>query len=154
MNEAELRQFVGQLVNEALDEGLWDSIKGSLGKIGGDTAGAIKQGAQNASNYAQNVGQRAQDYARRAGQNLANTGRRIGQNISNYTNSVKQAGQMASLNADNQRIADQLEKWYQSGVFGGSKQARWAMSMLVNALNGNFNQRFGQDGVATLAPRR
>ena len=53
---------------------------------------------------------------------------------------------MSSMNADNQKIADQLETWYKNGVFGNSRQVSSWISGLVNCLNRNFYGRFGQDG--------
>ena len=50
------------------------------------------------------------------------------------------------LDAEYQKIADQLETWYKNGVFGNSRQVSSWISGLVNCLNRNFYERFGQDG--------
>ena len=90
----------------------------------------ITSGAQNAFNK-----------VKQAGQNAV-------QGVKNYAQDVKRAGQMSSMNADNQRIADQLQQWYKSGVFGNSRQVSSWVSGLVNCLNRNFSDRFGEDGSA------
>lgn len=143
LTESQLYDFVYQRVNEALrsgvNEGLWDAIKGGLGKIGGD----VKQGAQNATNYARGAAQNALQGAKNVGNKVATAGQNAVQGVKNYANDVKVAGQKASLNADNQKIANQLQQWYQNGMFAGSRQAGSAISILINALNKNFNSQYG-----------
>ena len=125
LTESELYNMIAEQVNEALqDEGLMDFFRGAGKKIGND----ISNGAKTAWNK-----------GKQAAQNAAT-------NVKNYVNSVNQAGQMSSMNADNQKIADQLETWYKNGVFGNSRQVSSWISGLVNCLNRNFYGRFGQDG--------
>lgn len=125
LTESELYNIIAEQVNEALqDEGMMDFFRGAGKKIGND----ISNGAKTAWNK-----------GKQAAQNAAT-------NIKNYANSVNQAGQMSSMNADNQKIADQLETWYKNGVFGNSRQVSSWISGLVNCLNRNFYGRFGQDG--------
>ena len=125
LTESELYNIIAEQVNEALqDEGLMDFFRGAGKKIGND----ISNGAKTAWNK-----------GKQAAQNAAT-------NVKNYVNSVNQAGQMSSMNADNQKIADQLETWYKNGVFGNSRQVSSWISGLVNCLNRNFYGRFGQDG--------
>lgn len=125
LTESELYNMIAEQVNEALqDEGMMDFFRGAGKKIGND----ISNGAKTAWNK-----------GKQAAQNAAT-------NIKNYANSVNQAGQMSSMNADNQKIADQLETWYKNGVFGNSRQVSSWISGLVNCLNRNFSERFGQDG--------
>lgn len=125
LTESELYNMIAEQVNEALqDEGKWDFFLGAGKKIGND----ISNGAKTAWNK-----------GKQAAQNAATS-------IKNYANSVNQAGQMSSMNADNQKIADQLETWYKNGVFGNSRQVSSWISGLVNCLNRNFSERFGQDG--------
>ena len=125
LTESELYNMIAEQVNEALqDEGKWDFFLGGGKKIGND----ISNGAKTAWNK-----------GKQAAQNAATS-------IKNYANSVNQAGQMSSMNADNQKIADQLETWYKNGVFGNSRQVSSWISGLVNCLNRNFYGRFGQDG--------
>ena len=125
LTESELYNMIAEQVNEALqDEGLMDFFRGAGKKIGND----ISNGAKTAWNK-----------GKQAAQNAAT-------NVKNYVNSVNQAGQMSSMNADNQKIADQLETWYKNGVFGNSRQVSSWISELVNCLNRNFYGRFGQDG--------
>ena len=125
LTESELYNMIAEQVNEALqDEGKWDFFLGAGKKIGND----ISNGAKTAWNK-----------GKQAAQNAATS-------IKNYANSVNQAGQMSSMNADNQKIADQLETWYKNGVFGNSRQVSSWISGLVNCLNRNFYGRFGQDG--------
>lgn len=125
LTESELYNMIAEQVNEALqDEGMMDFFRGAGKKIGND----ISNGAKTAWNK-----------GKQAAQNAAT-------NIKNYANSVNQAGQMSSMNADNQKIADQLETWYKNGVFGNSRQVSSWISGLVNCLNRNFYGRFGQDG--------
>ena len=127
LTESQLKQLITKSINEALeDEGLWDAFKGAGKKMGSD----ITSGAQNAFNK-----------VKQAGQNAV-------QGVKNYAQDVKRAGQMSSMNADNQRIADQLQQWYKSGVFGNSRQVSSWVSGLVNCLNRNFSDRFGEDGSA------
>ena len=125
LTESELYNMIAEQVNEALqDEGLMDFFRGAGKKIGND----ISNGAKTAWNK-----------GKQAAQNAAT-------NVKNYVNSVNQAGQMSSMNADNQKIADQLETWYKNGVFGNSRQVSSWISGLVNCLYRNFYGRFGQDG--------
>ena len=125
LTESELYNMIAEQVNEALqDEGMMDFFRGAGKKIGND----ISNGAKTAWNK-----------GKQAAQNAAT-------NVKNYLNSVNQAGQMSSMNADNQKIADQLETWYKNGVFGNSRQVSSWISGLVNCLNRNFYGRFGQDG--------
>lgn len=125
LTESELYNMIAEQVNEALqDEGMMDFFRGAGKKIGND----ISNGAKTAWNK-----------GKQAAQNAATS-------IKNYANSVNQAGQMSSMNADNQKIADQLETWYKNGVFGNSRQVSSWISGLVNCLNRNFYGRFGQDG--------
>ena len=125
LTERELYNMIAEQVNEALqDEGMMDFFRGAGKKIGND----ISNGAKTAWNK-----------GKQAAQNAAT-------NVKNYVNSVNQAGQMSSMNADNQKIADQLETWYKNGVFGNSRQVSSWISGLVNCLNRNFYGRFGQDG--------
>lgn len=125
LTESELYNMIAEQVNETLqDEGMMDFFRGAGKKIGND----ISNGAKTAWNK-----------GKQAAQNAAT-------NIKNYANSVNQAGQMSSMNADNQKIADQLETWYKNGVFGNSRQVSSWISGLVNCLNRNFYGRFGQDG--------
>lgn len=125
LTESELYNMIAEQVNEALqDEGMMDFFRGAGKKIGND----ISNGAKTAWNK-----------GKQAAQNAATS-------IKNYANSVNQAGQMSSMNADNQKIADQLETWYKNGVFGNSRQVSSWISGLVNCLNRNFSERFGQDG--------
>ena len=125
LTESELYNMIAEQVNEALqDEGKWGFLLGAGKKIGDD----ISNGAKTAWNK-----------GKQAAQNAVT-------NIKNYANSVNQAGQMSSMNADNQKIADQLETWYKNGVFGNSRQVSSWISGLVNCLNRNFYGRFGQDG--------
>ena len=125
LTESELYNMIAEQVNEALqDEGMMDFFRGAGKKIGND----ISNGAKTAWNK-----------GKQAAQNAAT-------NVKNYVNSVNQAGQMSSMNADNQKIADQLETWYKNGVFGNSRQVSSWISGLVNCLNKNFYGRFGQDG--------
>ena len=125
LTESELYNMIAEQVNEALqDEGMMDFFRGAGKKIGND----ISNGAKTAWNK-----------GKQAAQNAAT-------NVKNYVNSVNQAGQMSSMNADNQKIADQLETWYKNGVFGNSRQVSSWISGLVNCLNRNFYGRFGQDG--------
>ena len=125
LTESELYNMIAEQVNEALqDEGKWDFFLGAGKKIGND----ISNGAKTAWNK-----------GKQAAQNAAT-------NVKNYVNSVNQAGQMSSMNADNQKIADQLETWYKNGVFGNNRQVSSWISGLVNCLNRNFYERFGQDG--------
>lgn len=125
LTESELYNMIAEQVNEALqDEGKWDFFLGAGKKIGND----ISNGAKTAWNK-----------GKQAAQNAVTS-------IKNYANSVNQAGQMSSMNADNQKIADQLETWYKNGVFGNSRQVSSWISGLVNCLNRNFSERFGQDG--------
>lgn len=125
LTESELYNVIVEQVNEALqDEGMMDFFRGAGKKIGND----ISNGAKTAWNK-----------GKQAAQNAATS-------IKNYANSVNQAGQMSSMNADNQKIADQLETWYKNGVFGNSRQVSSWISGLVNCLNRNFSGRFGQDG--------
>ena len=125
LTESELYNMIAEQVNEALqDEGKWGFLLGAGKKIGDD----ISNGAKTAWNK-----------GKQAAQNAVT-------NIKNYANSVNQEGQMSSMNADNQKIADQLETWYKNGVFGNSRQVSSWISGLVNCLNRNFYGRFGQDG--------
>lgn len=125
LTESELYNMIAEQVNEALqDEGMMDFFRGAGKKIGND----ISNGAKTAWNK-----------GKQAAQNAATS-------IKNYANSVNQAGQMSSMNADNQKIADQLETWYKNGVFGNSRQVSSWISGLVDCLNRNFYERFGQDG--------
>ena len=86
LTESELYNMIAEQVNEALqDEGMMDFFRGAGKKIGND----ISNGAKTAWNK-----------GKQAAQNAAT-------NVKNYVNSVNQAGQMSSMNADNQKIADQ-----------------------------------------------
>lgn len=125
LTESELYNMIAEQVNEALqDEGKWNFFLGAGKKIGDD----ISNGAKTAWNKGKQAAQHAAT------------------SIKNYANSVNQAGQMSSMNADNQKIADQLETWYKNGVFGNSRHVSSWISGLVNCLNRNFYERFGQDG--------
>ena len=143
LTESELYNMIAEQVNEALqDEGKWDFFLGGGKKIVND----ISNGAKTAWNK----GKQAAQNATTSIKNYANSVNQAGQNavtsIKNYANSVNQAGQMSSMNADNQKIADQLETWYKNGVFGNSRQVSSWISGLVNCLNRNFYGRFGQEG--------
>lgn len=127
LTESELKERITKTVNEALqDEGFMDFLKGAGKNVGSDIANGAKA--------AWNKGKQA----------AANTA----QNVKNYADKVKTAGQMSSMNADNQKIAQQLQQWYQKGVFGDNKSINVAVSTLVNALNKKFNDRFGEGGNA------
>ena len=143
LTESELYNMIAEQVNEALqDEGKWGFLLGAGKKIGDDISNGAKTAWNKGKQAAQNAVTNIKNYANsvnQAGQNAVT-------NIKNYANSVNQAGQMSSMNADNQKIADQLETWYKNGVFGNSRQVSSWISGLVNCLNRNFYGRFGQDG--------
>ena len=80
--------------------------------------------------------------AGRMAQKAWNTGKQMAQNAAN---NIKTTYQQGSMNQDHQKIANQLEQWIQSGVFG-SKRANSLASQLVNMLNAQYQQRFGQQG--------
>ena len=143
LTESELYNMIAEQVNEALqDEGKWDFFLGAGKKIGNDISNVAKTAWNKGKQAAQNAATNVKNYVNsvnQAGQNAVTS-------IKNYANSVNQAGQMSSMNADNQKIADQLETWYKNGVFGNSRQVSSWISGLVNCLNRNFYGRFGQDG--------
>ena len=143
LTESELYNMIAEQVNEALqDEGKWDFFLGAGKKIGNDISNGAKTAWNKGKQAAQNAATNVKNYVNsvnQAGQNAVTS-------IKNYANSVNQAGQMSSMNADNQKIADQLETWYKNGVFGNSRQVSSWISGLVNCLNRNFYGRFGQDG--------
>lgn len=143
LTESELYNMIAEQVNEALqDEGKWDFFLGAGKKIGNDISNGAKTAWNKGKQAAQNAATNVKNYVNsvnQAGQNAVTS-------IKNYANSVNQAGQMSSMNADNQKIADQLETWYKNGVFGNSRQASSWISGLVKCLNRNFYERFGQDG--------
>ena len=143
LTESELYNMIAEQVNEALqDEGMMDFFRGAGKKIGNDISNGAKTAWNKGKQAAQNAATSIKNYANsvnQAGQNAVTS-------IKNYANSVNQAGQMSSMNADNQKIADQLETWYKNGVFGNSRQVSSWISGLVNCLNRNFYGRFGQDG--------
>ena len=143
LTESELYNMIAEQVNEALqDEGMMDFFRGAGKKIGNDISNGAKTAWNKGKQAAQNAATNVKNYVNsvnQAGQNAVTS-------IKNYANSVNQAGQMSSMNADNQKIADQLETWYKNGVFGNSRQVSSWISGLVNCLNRNFYGRFGQDG--------
>lgn len=143
LTESELYNMIAEQVNEALqDEGKWDFFLGAGKKIGNDISNGAKTAWNKGKQAAQNAATNVKNYVNsvnQAGQNAVTS-------IKNYANSVNQAGQMSSMNADNQKIADQLETWYKNGVFGNSRQVSSWISGLVKCLNRNFYERFGQDG--------
>ena len=143
LTESELYNMIAEQVNEALqDEGKWDFFLGAGKKIGNDISNGAKTAWNKGKQAAQNAATNVKNYVNsvnQAGQNAVTS-------IKNYANSVNQAGQMSSMNADNQKIADQLETWYKNGVFGNNRQVSSWISGLVNCLNRNFYGRFGQDG--------
>ena len=143
LTESELYNMIAEQVNEALqDEGKWDFFLGAGKKISNDISNGAKTAWNKGKQAAQNAATNVKNYVNsvnQAGQNAVTS-------IKNYANSVNQAGQMSSMNADNQKIADQLETWYKNGVFGNNRHVSSWISGLVNCLNRNFYGRFGQDG--------
>ena len=143
LTESELYNMIAEQVNEALqDEGMMYFFRGAGKKIGNDISNGAKTAWNKGKQAAQNAATNVKNYVNsvnQAGQNAVTS-------IKNYANSVNQAGQMSSMNADNQKIADQLETWYKNGVFGNSRQVSSWISGLVNCLNRNFYGRCGQDG--------
>lgn len=140
LTESDLRNMIAEAINEAMqDEGWKDFFRGAGKKVGGDIA-----------NAASNAYQKGKDMAGRAAQNVRNKAQQMGTAAKNYVSDVKRAGQMSSANADNQKIADQIQTWLNAGVFGNSKQVySWAQG-LINCLNKNFNSQFGENGSASL----
>lgn len=117
LSESEFHDMIREAVYRTLMENGEDE-----GFWGG--MGALAKGVGNGMKNAWNKGK---EMAQQAGQQIANT----------Y--------QQGSMNQDHQKIANQLQQWIQSGVFGNSR-ANSLASQLVNMLNQQYQNRFGKQG--------
>lgn len=135
LTESQLKERVKQALREKiengeLDEGFWDYVKGAGKAVGNKmTNAANKAGVQ----------------MKKAGQAVAGAAKSAGNAINKQVQDIKTAGEKASMTGDDQKIANQLIKWYQSGVFGTSKQAKSQISALINAMKNKFADKYGED---------
>lgn len=117
LTEADLHQLIENAVYNVLMEN--EENEGFWGGMG-----ALAKGAGNMA------------------QKAWNTGKQMAQNAAN---NIKTTYQQGSMTQDHQKIANQLQQWIQSGVFG-NKRANSLASQLVNMLNAQYQQKFGQQG--------
>lgn len=135
LTESQLKERVKQALREKiengeLDEGFWDYVKGAGKAVGNKmTNAANKAGVQ----------------MKKAGQAVAGAAKSAGNAINKQVQDIKTAGEKASMTGDDQKIANQLIKWYQSGVFGTSKQVKSQISALINAMKNKFADKYGED---------
>ena len=127
LTEEDLRQLIANTIQESLHNGelqeAWtDYLKGAGQAIG---------------NKFKNAGKSAYNSVKNAGQKIGNA-------VNKQVQDVKTAGERASMQADNGRIANQLKQWYKEGRFGNNKQAASYIQGLINAMNANFNDKYGQ----------
>lgn len=134
-NEDELKGMIKNILKENiengnLDEGFWDYVKGA--------GGAIKNKMGHAADMA---GQQM----KKAGQAVAGAAKNAGAAINKQVQDIKTAGEKASMNGDDQRIADQLIKWFKEGKFGNSEQAKSQISGLINAMKNKYAAKYSED---------
>lgn len=135
LTESQLKERVKQALREKiengeLDEGFWDYVKGAGKAVG---------------NKMSNAANKAGVQMKKAGQAVAGAAKSAGNAINKQVQDIKTAGEKASMTGDDQKIANQLIKWYQSGVFGTSKQAKSQISALINAMKNKFADKYGED---------
>lgn len=145
LTESELTQIVRDCINESLengelDEGFFDFMKGA-GKMIGNKAANVGRGVANAGrNVARGVANAGRNMARGAS-NMAN---KAGQSIRQNYDDVMRAGHAASMQGDNQKIANKLQQWLENGVFGNSRQAASYIQGLINAMEQNYQTQYGE----------
>lgn len=135
LNEDELKGMIKNILKENIengniDEGFWDFVKGA--------GGAVKNKMGHAANMA---GQQM----KRAGQAVAGAAKNAGAAINKQVQDIKTAGEKASMAGDDHRVANQLIKWFNQGVFGNSKQAKSQISALINAMKNKYAAKYGED---------
>ena len=135
LNEDELKGMIKNILKENiengnLDEGFWDYLKGAGKAVG---------------NKMSNAANKAGVQMKKAGQAVAGAAKSAGAAINKQVQDIKTAGEKASMTGDDQRVADQLIKWFNEGVFGNSKQAKSQISALINAMKNKYATKYGED---------
>lgn len=138
LTEEDLRQLIANTLQESLHNGelqeAWtDYMKGAGQAIGNK----FKNAGKSAYNSVKNAGQKI-------GNAVGNAAKNVGNAVNKQVQDVKTAGERASMQADNGRIANQLQQWYKEGRFGNNRQAASYIQGLINAMNANFNAKYGQ----------
>lgn len=135
ITEAELHQMIRNVINESIengdiDEGLWDYIKGAGSAVRNKLGKAMGQAGNKLGNLANNAGQKM---------------RSAGNAINKQFQDINTAGRKASMTGNDQKIANQLIKWYNDGVFGNNPQAKSKISGLINAMKAKYSAEFGEE---------
>lgn len=135
ITESELHEMIKNVITEGLengdiDEGLWDYIKGAGSAVKNKLGKAMGQ-----------AGDKLGDLANSAGQRMKQAGNAINKQFQDINN----AGRKASMTGNDQKIANQLIKWYNEGVFGSNPQAKSKISSLINAMKAKYANEFGEE---------
>lgn len=131
LTEAELKKLMLEcvsqivLVDNQLNEGFWDALKGAAQKVGGD----MRQAGINAGKGVSNMAQGAVNKAKQVGNNIRQGVQQGVQNVKNYANDVKQAGINASNNADIQKTIETIQNMMERGLVNPR-----AASMVIGSL--------------------
>ena len=143
MNEAQLQRYIGQIINEELEnEGFMDYLRGA-GKAFGNS---VQNGTGRAKNYvgnkAQQIGQSVSNAYNNAKNYVGNKAQQAGQSIQNgmnnvrdYANSINQAGKNESAAADTQKIVQQIDSLYQKYGRQLTKSQQSSIRSAKSALN-------------------
>lgn len=137
----ELKGAIYEAVKKAAEEGMLDEawtdyFKGASQAIGNK----FKNAGKAAVGAAKNAGTKAVNAVSNAAKNVGNA-------VNKQVQDIKTAGEKASMQGDNERIAKQLNQWYEEGRFGNSRQAASYIKGLINAMGRNFDSTFGSQEV-------
>lgn len=144
MNEAQVREYVQNIINEELEnEGVWDFFKGAGKKVGGDVANATGNVATNVKNKMQNGYNNVKNGVKNAMGAVQNGYN----NVKGYANDAMQAGRNASAQADVQKLVGQVDAMYQKygkqltkGQASSIRSAKSALTKLAAAFgDGSMN---------------
>lgn len=175
LNEAQLVEFVenavieammkqGYPINEAMDEGFGDFVRGAWNKVRGDAGSAASKFGKSAAQVGRNATNSVKNAATRMGNGIRNFGNRVdaaadraidkygmkaqngveavgnavkgaGQKVGQYAKDVHQAGVNASNVADIQNAIKTLNALKSKGFLNGS-----ATNMVIGSLNKAIQQ--------------
>lgn len=129
ITESQLYEAINKGINEAvMDEAWTDFLRGAGSAIG---------------NKFKNAGQRVAN-------NVVDKAKAAGQAVAKQYNDVKRAGQMASAQAEINKVISYIQQKQREGIFGNPgdacyRQVGAAIGTLKKAAAGNFNNQFSQE---------
>lgn len=129
----------GYIVENGVDEGLWNNLKGAFKPMGQVANKAINNAGQAASNKFNNARQGIQNAASRVGQGIYNTANKVGQVAQSGANTMKAGWQNAKLQGlkdDTVKALNNYLQYAQQTVGAGDATVK-AVQNCIQILNRN-----------------